>query len=47
MIIKGITVGHNGGVTKHSILVPKGVNTGELIEDLRHFYGWGNIKVIA
>lgn len=47
MIIKGDIVGHTGNISKNIILVPRGVNIGELIDDLREYYGWSNIRVVS
>lgn len=47
MIVKGEVKGHVGNISKVSALVPKGVNVGDLIDDLRKYYGWGNIRVVS
>lgn len=45
MIIKGDLKGHTGNISKVSVLVPRKVHAGNLIDDLRKYYGWSNIRV--
>jgi hypothetical protein len=46
MIIKGETKGHRGGVSKQVIIGVKEHNASEIVEDVKKYYGWENVKVV-
>lgn len=45
MIVKGEIKGERGGISKVSMFIPRQADISAIVEDLRKYYGWGNISV--